>query len=856
MRILSLKSAWLLFARQIVRDVAKHKVLAALNIGSVALGIAVFLAIQIAMHSANRSFSAGIDLVAGKSHLEIRGDIPEEIFPTISKNPDSRACTPLVEGYLSLPGKPGEYLQLLGVDVFTNAEFRTLEMGTQFDPTKWLSEPYTVALTRPFAERNGLKIGDRLRVVVNARVKEVKVGWLFDPDDSPASTNSRFAVMDIGWAQELLGMRGRLTSIQIILKKPERAERVAAQLQGSLPAGLRVAPPGQRSFQVQKMLSAFELNLTALSMVSLLVGMFLIYNTISASVARRTSEIGILRALGASRLQVRWLFLGQALLFCATGVALGSVLGVTLAQGLLGLISKTISSLYVALSIDRSFLNPLHFLAAMVVGAATGLAGAWIPAQEAANLDPIAAISLEKRQTTKAQHSGFWTLAAAGGFALALLCGVLALAGISPWFSFGSAFFALLGSAALAPVATVCAGKCLGLIFRRLPLLRMAADNLWRSLRRNAMTVAALSTAVAMMTAVAVMIFSFRGTVNDWISSGMTADLFVTPAANELANVSAYVPEEVFGILREIPEVETSETFRETKVDFALEKGGALRQSALAVVGGNVRRNFQFAGGNNEQKARELSSGSPVVAVTESFARKSGVRQGQMLFIESPNGTVSVRIVGVYRDYSRDSGMIMMHAPLFLEHWKDPRVQSVAVHLRNGLALPRVAELIRSRLGALGEFAIYSNRELKERVLHIFDQTFAVTHALRVIAVVVAVAGLFLSLITLVVERRREIGLLRSLGASPLQIRSLFLTEAGLLAALASCLGVLGGMALAWVLTAVVNPAFFGWTIALQFPVVGLALTPLWMTLVALPAAWWPAVVAGRTPIASAVRSE
>lgn len=850
-----LRSAAALFARQALRDGRRHRVLALLNIGSVALGIAVFLAIRIAMHSANKSFTAGMDLVVGKSELEIRGAVADEVFPRVSSFPEVKACTPLVEGLLTLPDFPGEYLQVVGVDLFSNQAFRTIEMGQRFDVTGWLGAPNAVALTREFAQRHGLRVGDKLRGIANARLQELTVFRLLDSADTPAETNSRFAVMDIGWAQELMGMRGRFSSIQVILKEPQKAEKTARRIRELLPPGLRVEAPGQRSFQVQKMLSAFELNLTALSMVSLLVGMFLIYNTVSASVARRTSEIGILRALGASRSQVRWLFLGEALLFALPGVALGVLGGVALAQGLLGVISKTISSLYIVLSIYRFYLDPLHVLSALALGIVTALAGAWVPAHGAAQVNPVDAIGMQKRYVEEPRHALRWALGGIMGLASALACAWLAIAGVHPWLSFCAAFLVLVGAAALAPAVITFGGRALGGIFRRMPIVRMAAHNLRRSLGRNAMTVGALSTAVAMMSAVAVMILSFRQTVDLWIQSGMTADIFMTPAANELAGAGALIPPPALEFLKQMPEVESVETYREAQVVFS-KNGSPAQQAALAVVGGDVRRKMRFVGGSDSEKAKALFSGKPLVALSESFSRKLGVREGEALTLETPDGLLRVQVVGIYYDYSRDSGIMMIYAPLFMAHWRDAGVQSMAAHLRDKADTAKVAEGFRARMGGAGEFAIYSNSELKKRVLNIFDQTFAVTHVLRVIAVAVAVAGLLLSLTTLVTERRREIGLLRSLGASGRQIQALFLAEAAMVGCMAGGLGVLGGMGLAWVLTAAVNPAFFGWTIQLSFPVGTLVFTPVWMTLLALPAAWWPARVAARTPIAAAVRSE
>ncbi|MEM9481306.1 MAG: FtsX-like permease family protein, partial [Verrucomicrobiota bacterium] len=361
---------------------------------TVALGIAVFLAIQIVNHSAYRAFSAGIDMVAGKSHLEVVGpgthDLDESVFPKISSYPEVRAATPLAEGYVSvsLPDQPGEYLHILGIDPFTSAEFQTwrLSIGAEeenFDPEAWLRDRDTVYLSKPLGEAWNLQAGDTLEVQRNGETTTLKVGFLYreaDADDDQA-TPDRIASMDIGWFQEFFGTQEKISSIQVLLENPNEVETVKADLEEMLGSGFRVRRPNQRSDQVEVMLSGFKLNLTALSMVSILVGVFLIYNASSAGVVRRRRELGILRSVGATRRQIMGLVLGEAAILGAIGVLLGIFGARLLAAGLLGGVSQVISLQYVLLSIDRTYLSPLHLGQAVVFGLAASLAGAWFPAR-------------------------------------------------------------------------------------------------------------------------------------------------------------------------------------------------------------------------------------------------------------------------------------------------------------------------------------------------------------------------------------------------------------------------------------------------------------------------------------------
>ncbi len=397
-----------------LRYLARHRLLALLNVLSVALGVAVYLAIQIANHSASRAFAATIDVVAGKADLVISGanGVPEEILPAISGARGIRAATPVVRGLLTLPDFPGEYLQVLGVDVFTNESFRTFELNDfaaakQFDVQRWLGDAQALAVTQSFAEERGLKTGDRLRVQVNGAEHELRVGFILRGSGLSAP-DVHFAAMDLGWAQELFARRGQLSSIQLQLAPGAEREAVLAELRDLLPPEVNVAAPAQRGEQVGKMLAGFQLNLTAMSLVSLLVGMFLIYNTVSASVVRRRSEIGILRSLGVTRGEVRFLFLGEALVLGSVGVLAGLLGGVALAQMLVGTVAQTISSLYVLLSVRAVALSPGMFAGAAALGLFSVLLAAWLPAAAAAKMDPVRALRAGTMIEQAAQLSPRW----------------------------------------------------------------------------------------------------------------------------------------------------------------------------------------------------------------------------------------------------------------------------------------------------------------------------------------------------------------------------------------------------------------------------------------------------------------
>ena len=848
------------FHWNVLRYLAGHRLLALLNILSVALGVAVYLAIQIANQSANKAFAASIDVVAGKATLQISGPVrglPETLFPIVARHPGISAATPLVRGFVTLPDMPGEYLQILGIDIFTNGPFRTFELtdfkAGQFDVPRWLAGPNTIAVTEEFARLHSLKPGDVLRAQVNGVDKLLQVGFIMRTGGTFA-LDSHFAAMDIGWAQELFASRGALSAIQLQLSAPHYSREILiAGLRSILPPDVNVAAPAQRGQEVENMLGGFQLNLTAMSLVSLLVGMFLIYNTVSASVVRRRHEIGVLRSLGATRHEVRALFLGEAVAVGGLGIVLGLAGGVLLARGLLTPISETISSLYLLLSVKYLVTTPWMFGSAAGLGLASVVTAAWLPAAAAAKMDPVRALRAGSIIEQSRNLSPAWLWAGLFSLFLAGAFSVLALAIGPPWLAFGAAFFVLTGFSLLVPKVALgfsaVTTYLLGRGRRGSVEANLAAGNVARSLVRNSITIAALAAAVAMAIGVNVMVFSFRRTVESWIEQTIVADVFIAPASNEIVGSSSFIPSKTIQFLEAHPAVETVDTFR----DVTLPMGN--KMISVAVFRGTERRRPRFLRGDSGRIMQRFLNQECVI-VSESFMRRHQLRDASDLELITPDGPRRFPIVGTFYDYTHDQGVVFMTEKTFMRFWKDDRVNSLAVYLRPNQSADAMSAEFRARFSRTNQFMILSNRDLRRRIFEIFDQTFAITYVLRTIAVIVGVVGICLTLTTLITERTRELGVLRAIGASVGQLRKLLLWEAAMIGFLAAIVGLASGICLSFVLTGVINRAFFGWTIQLAFPWASLSITPVWIIASALLAGLIPAWRGGRLVVAEALREE
>ncbi|MBV9105791.1 MAG: FtsX-like permease family protein [Verrucomicrobia bacterium] len=836
------------FIQHVVRYALRHKILALTNILSVALGVSAFLAVQIANRSANAAFRAGIDVVAGRANLEVRGTLDDSLFPKLQELAGVTAATPMVERVVTLPEWPGEYLHVLGIDPFTNSNFESFKFSKSakeaFDADAWFGNPRSLAISKAFADSHQLKRGDSIQVKFGERKIGLVVSSVLEAKDG----DSHYAAMDIGWAQELFGWQGKLTGVLFRISDPNNHEPVEKRIRTLVPPDALVQEPGARSAQVEQMLSGFELNLTALSMISLLVGVFLIYNTVTASVVRRRSEIGILRALGASRAKVRCLFLGEAALYGMIGSVVGCVGGVLMSNFLVRTVSTTVTNLYVLTSIDHFYFPFWQIPVVLTVGMGSVLVGAYIPANGGANLPPLHALDMGVLIERSEKPRVIWLVLSGGCLMAAFGASVLALCGYAIW-GFSAAFFTLIGFCCLSPFMTHQFGAGAGRFFRSLLLPRLAARNLVRSLYRHAITVAALGSALAMLVSVSVMIYSFRKTVDRWLTRRLVADLFVAPAANEIVGFENWIPEDLMKFLRSRPEVEMIDTFRY----LTLSVNGA--PTFVGVITGSGRNIPDFIGGKNAEKYEAFRAPDTAI-ISESLSRRLKVNRGETVTIATPSGPRPFKVAGVFYDYSRDTGVMLMQRPNFEKFWPDSRVNSVALYLQPGTNVEEMIQHIRSGYGNAQDYSLYSNRALRDAVVEVFNQTFAVTQVLRIMAVLVAVIGIALNFTVLVKEREREIGTLRAVGVSRRQARELIIWESILIGAMAVLLGVISGIALSVVLTEVINKAFFGWTIPLQIPWDQLLWIPVWLLPVAVLASLLPANQASRRNIVDAVRMD
>lgn len=819
-----------------------------LTVFGVALGVASVLAIQIINRNAIGAFSAGIQAISGEADLMVVGQattFDESLFPQVLGMEGVAAAWPLYQVDVALAERELFFLQIYGVDLF--ASVRTPMGATPEDLSDAVSELGWLAVTPELAREMGWAEGDSIQVTSGTRRVDLVIGALVDFQKMSPLASRKMAVMDIAQAQALLGTAGLIHQIDVRLREGSDREKLRLALQERLGPSVQVVTPEQREKQAADLMGAFRLNLTALSFISLFVGLFLVYTSTQASLLRRRTEFGLLRSMGATSNQVFGLILGEVVLLGAVGVLLGLPLGYGVARGNVEMVSSTLTNLYLLQEIDSlEFPFSLYVLAACV-GVGGAIAGALFPALDMSRRDTKALLSvttLHEKVSSAARPlflagwlllglagSWFWFWGQAwkpGGFVLAVAI-LLALPLLTPFL-----------------IQKVCA---------RIHVtgfnLAYALKTLSTQLQNTSFASSALAIAVSMLVGITLMIGSFRETVQLWVETTIQADIYITTPSWR-ADPEAAMDQELVRQIVAHPGVASSEELRRIFVstgDKRISLAGM--QMKLAAAG---QSRFPLLEGERLELLRQLREEGAVL-VAEPLARKSGLEVGDRLPLYGPRGREEFPIAGIYYDYSSDVGSAAMDLATMNEHFGPAPINSLSLYLEADRDPEQVIDELRARFPEV-PLRMRSNQHLREEIFEIFDQTFSVVRILQVMSLLIAVCGIMLTLLVMARERISELALYRALGAGRLQIFRVFVGKGLGMTLIGLTLGTVGGTVLAAILIYIINRAYFGWTIQAHWP--GWPVAQQYATILAgaLLASLYPAFRASRTPATELSRDD
>ena len=855
----------------------------------IAIGVAMMVSIDLANGSAQRAFGLSTDAIAGKTTHRIEAISPvgldDSVYRDLRRELGVTQSAPIVEGYVTVGELDGQQMRVVGVDIFAEGPFRnylSISDGGQSQGNpgdgegalgSFLLQQNALVMGEETAVRYGIALGDELMVdpPVGVAQRSQVVGLL-----SPANHLTREALenvlfTDIASAQELLGMVGRLSHIDLIVEGDE----ALAAIEALVPMGAKLETAQAQKNAVQQMTAAFELNLTALSLLALVVGMFLIYNTVTFSVIQRRSLFGTLRCLGVTRGQLFQLILGESLVLSVVGSVLGVILGTILGHSIVGLITQSINDFYFVVSVRDISLNRWTVIKGLAIGVTAALVASAVPAIEAMQTSPNSSL---KRSSLEGKVKKLlpWLVVAWGG---ATLIGMMLLrierGGLV--LAFSGLFAILLAAALLTPPLTVVLMKIVAPITSSVAgvIGKMAPRDITRSLSRTSVAIAALMVAVSVIVGVSVMVGSFRLTVVQWLDQTLQADIYVTPPNSTANTVFGRLDLGVMETVKGWPEVERTVTYSDTDVEaiafnhslglddatdeIGTDEIGIGRLVKLVSAGGDVsagQRPYAWIRDDVKNPWPQLEAGEGVI-ISEALMLRAGVFDPpETITFETPQGPSTFPVLAVFYDYSSDRGTILLDRKIYEERWQDAGVSSLGVFVKEGVDVESVVDRLQDRFKGEQTLSVRSNRTLRQGSLEIFDRTFAITGALRLLAVVVAFIGVLSALMSLQLERTRELGILRATGMTPGQLWQLTVWETGLMGSLAGTFAMPLGYGLAWILIDVINVRSFGWT--LQMQVQPSYFWQAWLVAVvaALLAGLYPAWRMGQVAIADAIREE
>ncbi len=823
------------------RYLSRHPLQILFAVVGVALGVAVVVAIDLANSSAERAFLLSAEAVTGRASHQIvggPGGLPEDVYRQLRLAGQWRNSAPIVEGFAVVPERPGVTLRILGVDPFAEQPFRSYSSNSdrRTDFSRLLSEPGTGLMTATTAHRLGLETGESLPLEIASEQRTLTLAGLLQPRDQVSERAlENLVILDIAAAQELLGQSGKLSRIDLIVPQGEAGRQSLAELQKLLPANTEIIAANTRARSMTQMTRAFQLNLTALSLLALVVGMFLIYNTMTFSVLQRRPLLGALRTLGVTRRELFRLVLVEALLVGTLGTLLGVLLGVLLANGLLALVTRTINDLYFVLNVRALALTPLSLAKGLLLGLGATLLAALVPAWEAAKSPPrtvLARSSLETRQRRLLP----WTVGSGVALMLLSFAGLLIPSKSIPG-SFLLMFLLITGYALITPGAAVWLLKRLQpLLERSFGLLgKLAARNLVAGLSRTGVATAALVIAVAATIGVGLMIGSFRVTLDQWLQSYLRADIYLTTAGEGFGASRKTLKPELLSALGKVAGVTRITRARHLN----LESADGFSEFFIAEFDANSFAGYWFQDGDKQEIYRVFEN-SDAVIVSEPYAYHRNLQRGERISLRTDRGERQFIIAGIFTDYGSDQGRVSMSRRVYRKYWDDLQSDALGIYLAAGVDSEALVEQLQAAAIGIQPVQAYSNSALRQASMETFDRTFAVTSVLRMLAVLVAFVGILNALMAMQIERSRELAVLRASGLTPQQLWGLVTAETGLIGLVAGLLSLPLGIVQALVLILVINRRSFGWS--MQF-----SIDP-WILLQALGLALFAALLAGIYP--------
>ncbi len=794
-----------------LRHLRLQKVNALMTTSGICLGVAAIVSIGIVNKSVLRSFEDTINRVTGRAALQVTGaasGFPEDLIERVQKVPGVEYAVPVIDTQGILVGAKESPLMVLGVDVLQDGNIRDYRLSDENadipDPLLFLARPDSILLTKELADREGIKLDQSIRIQTVRGIGTFRVRGLLEPEGPAKIASGTIAIMDFPAAQLAFGKEGRIDRIDVSLLRGEDLDIVRERIKKALPGGYSVVTPEGRTRQVEFLISRFQKNINLISFVAVFVGMYLIYNAVSISVVQRRREIGILRALGSTRRQTLALFLGETFALSVVGSGLGLGVGILFAKSAVGAVGQTVSELYLRTTVSVIVISWPNLALGFAAGIAASLAAALFPALASTRITPVSAIRSAPYSEDGFLSGGRLKIASLSLMLVAALFLVLyKTVGESPLLhSTGGMFTAVICLLLGISLATPAVLQSFLSFYRKIvsPRVgaagRLAGLNLQKNITRNAVAAAAIFYGIAVFVSSAGIIYSTKQSVMDWIDSYVRGDIIVT-SGHPIATTGSQnipMPAEMWKEIEKVPGVLSADPFRKIYIDYQDKR---ILLLVLDIKRRLVYSPLKIARGKRGDMARLLPDGD-YIAVNEAIAAREHLRPGDTMTLPTPEGPVPFKVAVVNVDYSSDSGSVLMDLHTYRRYWKEQLADSFSIRVKKGENVEAVRDEIARRFGNDRKLFVLPAREFKDEIKKVINQGFAVNHAINIITLLIAGLGIIVTLLASVLERTREIGILRSIGMLRSQVSRVVVIESVLLGMVGGALGAGAGIVIGW----------------------------------------------------------
>ena len=837
----------------------------ALTVIALALGIALVCAIDLVNRAVLRAFVEIVDTMAGRAALQVSADgaalLPEDVAATVSAVPGVELAVPVVSATAFMADGSGELLTVHGVDITNEAAVRVYETrdhgGLKVDdPLVVLNQPDSVLLTRSFAGRRRVSVGDALPLITPTGERRFTVRGLLEPEGVARVYGGNFLVMDLFAAEAAFTRPGFINRIDVVVGWNENVARVAAAINAALPAGLRAEPPSQRKADLQKVMQSLQVVLLGVSILALAAAFLIGFNRLTTAFESRIWQLGVLRAVGLSARTVWWDLIKESLILGLGGVAIGIPLGCVLARLLLPAVATT-TALGTKLDVPEAQLviRAQSLVLAGALGIVAALLAAIVPARRAAGQAIAETLRVRGREQPTARPRRMWMVRVGTAAATAAAIGLHVGSGSPGWAlaaSLGIMATAALAARPLLDAVTAPLARAMSRIGT--PSGRFAAATLVHNPRRSALTVATLGAGLGIAVWLSILAQSFERSITDVLPGVLHGDLAVGSTYVQSGFVEASLDERLVSDLQRVPGV--AAVAGEHAVDWHYADGPiAINAFDPAYFMDRGFGDWRFVGTPVPDVLSALARGD-TVAISSNFALHLHARVGDAIVLDTPAGPLGLRVGGIVEDFLSPRGTILMNRNVYKRYWNDAQVTHAIVHTMPGTAPGAVRSAIASALGRKYGLRILSLPELLEWFAVQVRRAFAGLYVLAALVMLVVLFGVVDTLAASVVERQRGLGAIRALGIRRRQLQSMTVVEALLLGTLGILLALGMGMAMGALWVNVTFPSLIGWVLDLHIPYARLGALAALSVAVCLVAAFLPARRVARLDPAVALRCE